>query len=119
MRPTGNHVEAAIMRAIIAEVAGSPCDGQNPVLIVENAESTDWASATFVGVTLQISLRIEGAAASVVAAVASLVDNLPEREIPIAGRIVAEIGVDEGRQIVTDDHIISKNLIVNALVIVD
>ena len=119
MRLAGNHVEAAILRAIVAEISESQSDGENPVMIVEEIESTDWASATFVGATHQITIRLEGGPKVVNACATGIVNNLPEREIPIAGRIVAELAVDEDEQRNIANNNIAKTLIVNALTIRD
>lgn len=119
MRVTGNHVEAAILRAIVAEAGASAPDGENPAMIVESMASADWASATFVGSTHEITIRLEGSAQSIMACVARLVDKLPEQDIPIAGRIVAEVAVEAGEQYNMPDNIIAKTLIVNALTIMD
>ncbi len=119
MRVTGNHAEAAILRAIIAEATGALHDRENPVMIVESIASADWASATFVGSTHEITIRLKGTAVAIMACVARMVDKLPERDIPIAGRIVADIAIDAGEQVNMADNIVAITLTVNALTIID
>jgi hypothetical protein len=91
MRPVGNHVHAAILRAIVAEAGTDESDREKPILVIEEIRSNDWASATFVGACHEIDIRFDGKAAAVAAAVDRLVSGLPERDIPICGHIVAEI----------------------------
>jgi hypothetical protein len=119
MRPSGNHAQAAIVRSIVAIAGLSDADRQKPMLIVEDVRSSDWASATFVGATHDLVLRIEGEAAAVAAASEKIETELPEYDIVLSGHIVAEIVVLPGETLVTDDYMVSKLLTVNALVIQD
>ncbi len=116
MRPLANHIHAAILRAI-AEAIG-PVDREKPILVVEQARSTDWASATFLGATHEFDLRLEGPPALVALAMQRLVD-LPEREVAIAGHIVAEIAAYGGAEHNISSDMVSKQLTVNVLTIID
>ena len=93
MRPNGNHAQAAILRSIVAIAGLYGVDRKKPICIVEDARSTDWASATFVGATHDFVLRIEGEAGAVAAAIAKIAAELPEYDIALSGHIVAEIVV--------------------------
>jgi hypothetical protein len=119
MRMAGNHVEAGLLRAIVAEAAADCEDRVKPVVIIEEVCSTDWASATFVGQTVEIKLRCEGAPQSVAAFACRMMENLPEREFTIAGQIVADLAVVEGNMRMMHDGIISKSLTVNVLLVRD
>ena len=119
MRPTGNHARSAILRSVMAIAGDCASDRKKPIVVVEDACSTDWASATFVGATHDFALRIEGEALAVTAAVGRIVAQLPEYEIALSGHIVAEIVVLPGKLRITNDHIVSKSLTVNALMIRD
>lgn len=119
MRPVGNHVHAAILRAIVAEAGLDGMDRKKPILVVEQVSSVDWASATFIGARHDFEIRISGNLEAVEDAARRLVTGLPDRDIPIAGQIVAEIGatlVNEDKRNVNMSVI---TLIVNALTIVD
>lgn len=119
MRPNGSHIQAAILRAITAQAGLGNLNRQKAILIVENIRSDDWASATFVGATHALELRIEGAAQTVAAAAAALHDGLAECDIPIAGHIAAEVEVILGKYTNIIDNMISISLTVNALTIID
>lgn len=119
MRPTGNHVQAAILRAIAAEAGLDGIDREKPMLIVENVASVDWASATFVGARHDIEIRFSGSQDDVEAAATRLEAGLPERDIPIAGQIVAEIGVTRVKEDKRNVNMTVLTLMVNALTIVD
>jgi hypothetical protein len=118
MRPSGNHVAAALLRAISACGGVSTVDRQKPTMIVEEIVSTDWASATFVGATHAFSLRFEGDGVWVAETFRAL-EGLPEREIAIPGHIVAELVATPGPTQHMDDNMIAKNLTVNVLTIID
>jgi len=122
MRPKGNHIHAAVLRAI-AELAGigaTPTkDRQKTILIVEEIVSHDWASATFIGATHRIDLRLEGETAVVAASIAALVDTLPEHDIPLSGHIVAEISATPGAHTRIEGNMVTQSLTVNVLTIND
>jgi regulation of enolase protein 1 (concanavalin A-like superfamily) len=118
MRPNANHIQSALLRAITAQAGIDTSDRQKTILVVESVCSDDWASATFVGATHQLDLRLEGDREPVQAAVAALHAGLAEREIPINGHIVAEIGVCSANAIIAD-NMITVTLTVNALTIID
>ena len=119
MRPATNHAEAALLRAILAENDGQDEDCEKPALIIEDIRSASWASATFIGQTVAIAVRCQGSSDDVAKAMRRMVENLPDREITIAGFIVADLAVSEGATKVLDDSIISKSFTVNALVVCD
>ncbi len=119
MRHAGHHIALAIVRAVGQIAQFSASDRHKPTMIVENASSTDWASATFVGATHDIELHIVGSGAEVEAAVAAIEARLRDHEFTIAGHIVAEIAVLPRCSIAVADRMISKSLTVNALTICD
>ncbi len=119
MRTSGNHVQAALLRAIANVAFLSVHDRQKPILIVESACSLDWASATFVGATHKLDLRLDGDAAAVAAALALLLADLGDAEIPVAGQIVAEIAATPGVLAVFDTGNAAQSLCVRALTIID
>lgn len=125
MKIIGNHVHAAVLRAITAEAGLNAADRQKPILIVEDVRSIDWASATFIGARHEMDLRMEGAQPDVDAAIERVVTGLGERDIPVAGQIIAEIEVilkGVGRDSMADKRIINigvQNFKVNVLTIVD
>lgn len=118
MRPSGNHVTAALLRAISACGGLSTADRQKPTTIVEDVVSTDWASATFVGATHVFSLRFEGDSTWIAEAFRAF-DSLPEREIAIPGHIVAELVATAGPTQHMNDNMVAKTLTVNVLTIID
>ncbi len=119
MRPAATHVERALLGAIAAENEESILDREKPFVIIENIAQAEWASATFVGATVEIGVRCEGNAAAVDALASRMVQNLPEREIVIAGMIVADLAVTQGALRTTADGIVAKSLTVNVLLILD
>lgn len=119
MRPNSSHIQAALLRAITAQAGLDNLDRQKAILIVENIRSDDWASATFLGATHALELRIQGPAPIVDAAAKALQDGLAERDIPIAGHIAAEVEVVLGTVTNIADNMISISLMVNALTIID
>lgn len=118
MRPAGNHITAALLRAIAACGALSIADRQKPIMIVEDAVSTDWASATFVGATHVLVLRFEGSHTAVGDAFRAF-EALAEAEITIPGHIVAELAASPGPTQTMADNMVAKILTVNALTIID
>jgi regulator of RNase E activity RraA len=119
MRPVGNHVHAAILRAVAAQAGLDPVDREKPIMVVEEVRSTDWASATFVGARHEFALRLCGSAGAVADAVARLVAGLAECDIPISGQIVADIGLTLGNEDKRNVNMVEVSLSVNALTIVD
>lgn len=119
MRPVGNHIHAAVLRAVVTQAGLSIVDRVKPILVVEAIRSTDWASATFVGATHEIDLRLEGERIAVETVLQHLETRLPDCEIPIAGQIVAEIAVTLREDIACPDNMFTKLLTVNVLTIVD
>lgn len=83
MRPACTTTQAAVLRAVTALLAEA---GLVPPVIAALA-AAEWASVTFDGRRETLDLDLAPAA------VALLVDNLPDREIPIAGWIVADLAV--------------------------
>lgn len=119
MRNLGNHVQAAIVRGVTDQAGLLADDRQKTILIVESLQSTDWASATFVGANHRLHLRLQGPADGVTAAIAAL-GGLPTREFSIPGHILAEIACDWGPTFdVIGDDIVAISLTVNALTILD
>lgn len=120
MRPVGNHIQAAILRAIAAEAGADSADREKPIMIVEEIRSMEWASATFVGARHEIDLRIEGDPAAVAMAVSRLVTGLPERDIPVTGHIVAEIAATPSVNTTKQNVNLGRpELTVNVLTIID
>lgn len=118
MRPAGNHVTAALLRAVATCGGLSASDRQKPIMVVENIVSTDWASATFVGATHVLDLRFEGRASDIADAFGAF-ESLAEREIAIPGIIVAELVATPGPTQSMADNMIAKTLTVNVLTIID
>ncbi len=85
---------AAILRAIDALIVDT--DRQKPIMIVEEIISTDWASATFDGERHRFALRLEGEAAAVGRAMASIAAGIGESDIPLHGQFVAEAAAKAG-----------------------
>jgi hypothetical protein len=119
MRPVGNHVHAAILRAIAAQAGLDTNDREKPILIVEQIKSVDWASATFIGARHEFDLRISGDPQAVESAKCQLMAGLADREIPIAGQIVAEIAVALVAEDKRNLNMTTITLRVNALTILD
>jgi hypothetical protein len=93
------HPAAAILRAIEAFARVESSDREKPIMIVENTQSTDWASLTFVGQRHVFDLRFEGEGAVVTAALAHLRANIGDIDIPLAGHFVADIGVEADTEV--------------------
>ena len=96
MRTLTGPVANAILRQIGVLVRIDPNDREKPILIIEDIESVDWASLTFVGQRHIFTLRLEGPAAAISAAQAQLGAALASSEIALAGGFVAEICADAG-----------------------
>lgn len=119
MCTAGNHVHAAVLRAIARIAGGALPDRQKPVLIVEDIRSQDWASVTFIGATHAIDLRLEGDADAVVVATRRLTSELAEDDIPVAGQIVADIAVTLSSVAAGAGNNIAQSLTVNLLTVLD
>jgi hypothetical protein len=89
-----HHIEAALLRGIAGAARLDSVDRQKPMLIVEEIETVDWASATFIGARITLHLRLEGPALRVSAAFAALEERLADWEFRVAGQIVADIELD-------------------------
>ncbi len=95
MRTIGNHVEAGLLRGIAAAAGITSTDRQNPILIVEEIVSTDWASATFIGARHRLALRLQGTAPAVDDAQTRLASRLTDWEFRISNHIVADIELED------------------------
>jgi len=62
-------------------------------LVIEQIETTDWASATFVGKRHRCDVRIEGAEDAVACAVAQRARDLPEVDVATNAYFLADIAV--------------------------
>lgn len=120
MRAMGNHIQIGILRAV-AELIGASDDRKKTILVVEEVRSVEWASATFVGARHEIDLRIEGEATKVTAALARMVAELSDLEIPVAGHIIAEISASlrPKDECETNLELGTRFVTVNALTIID
>lgn len=83
------------VRKLLADPAGGPA----PLLIIEEVDGSDWASATFAGRLHRLKLRIEGEAGAVAAAVERLNDRLGEVEATLGGHLLAQAAVVEKAEI--------------------
>jgi len=119
-------VAAALSREIRLVIARDPglCqaigdpDRLLPPITVESMESTDWASATFVGQHHRLELRIDSDGSDPALAVARLSVLLVAAEIELTGHFVAEIAV-VGAEIADRSHGHSLSVVVEALTIED
>jgi hypothetical protein len=89
-----HHIEAALLRGIAGAARLDALDRQKPMLIVEEIETVDWASATFIGARITLHLRLEGPAFPVSAAFEALEERLTDWEFRVSGQIVADIELD-------------------------
>ena len=111
MKPFLNDAQAALLRAVHAIIVTDAllCDlvggehRQTPLVVVEQATSTDWASVTFSGQQHRIEFRIDCAVAPSAAAIARLDTVLSQSEIELAHYIVAEIAVVGARLVSPGD----------------
>ena len=71
----------------------SPVGTAAPLLLVESLGYEPWASATFVGQTHWLEVRLEGDCAALEQACQRLDAQLREAEIPVPGSIVADIAI--------------------------
>lgn len=105
---------AIILRAIRRIVEDNSVTGTQddpPRLVIEQIESRDWASATFIGQHHRLDLRIDGGAQSVAAVAARLAQQLPTLEAAAGGHFLAEAAVVA----VGEDALGGIGLIVEAL----
>ncbi len=79
---------SAILRAVAQLTA---INGQKPTIVIEFSESSDWSSATFVGATHAIGLRLDGAPMLADAAATRICAEIAEADIPMPGYFVAQI----------------------------
>lgn len=123
---TAGHA-AILLRAIAAAAGLDPTDRQKPILVIEELQSRDWASATFIGFCHDFSLRLDGAPEALAAAFALLTSRLPDWEFRLPGHIVADIAIAPPVQIEVDDankvaisgpSTVSHPFVVNALIII-
>lgn len=77
---------AGLLRALLARAGVD----RNRILL-SNFRSTDWNSLTFAGERHEITLRVPGPNAPMIAAL--LIDGLAEADFTIPGQIVADIGL--------------------------
>jgi hypothetical protein len=89
MRPHCDKAQAAILRAVAAIAA--PLGAR---VVIEELRARDWASLTLTGTRHELDVRLDGAGAE--AALAVLVERLPQASIGITGQIVAEAVVEPG-----------------------
>lgn len=105
MKPFSRDAHAPLLRAIHriaaadSDIGAFLPDGDRqtpagrPVLVIESASSTPWASVTFVGQMHRITVRIEGDSVAIAAAQARLSALLTDAEITVPGHIVADFAV--------------------------
>ena len=93
MRVIKAHVEAALLRGVAGAARLDAADREKPILVVEEVQTRDWASATFVGALVRLELRLDGTLAGVKFAMEALQARLHDWEFRIPGHIVADIGL--------------------------
>ncbi|MCU0890739.1 MAG: hypothetical protein MUE77_03110 [Sandarakinorhabdus sp.] len=89
MRPRCDQAQAAILRAAAAIV--TPFGAR---VVIEELRSRDWASLTLTGARHELDVRLDGVGAG--AALEALVAALPQAQVTMPGRILAEIVVEPG-----------------------
>ncbi len=95
MRPFKSQLESALLRGIAAAAELDGADRQKPILIIEEIQSHDWASVTFVGARHSFTLRLDGHEDGVDEALQALALRLPDWEFRISGHIVADVEMAE------------------------
>ena len=80
MKPFVHDGHAIVLAALRRLVRGIREDAHTPLLIIEELQSQDWASATFVGQQHRIEVRLEGGAEAVTAALLSVRDGIAEAD---------------------------------------
>lgn len=93
-----------LARAIVAHAAAAGCAAR-PLSIDER----DWASATFTGVRLRISLAGDASPA-----LDAWLAAVPDAEFDIPGHLVADMAIDTGMSAADDPH---RSIIVSSLVL--
>lgn len=89
MRPRCDQAQAAILRAAAAIV--TPFGAR---VVIEELRSRDWASLTLTGARHELDVRLDGAGAA--AALDALIAALPQAQVSMNGRILAELVVEPG-----------------------
>jgi hypothetical protein len=89
MRPRCDQAQAAILRAAAAIV--TPFGAR---VVIEELRSRDWASLTLTGARHELDVRLDGAGAE--AALDALIATLPQAQVTMNGRILAELVVEPG-----------------------
>lgn len=87
MRPHADRIQAAILGAAAAIAAA-----HGAVMVIEELRCRDWASLTLAGARHELDVRLEGAGAR--AAHADIAARLPECDVPMAGRVLADLVVE-------------------------
>lgn len=116
MRPLTAGASGPLLRAIAALVQQSE-DISPPRLTVEEIETRDWASATFIGATHRLALRIDGPPGSVRDAMSRL-EEVGEIEIAVPGHIVADVALVRGTM-EEDRDCVTQSFTITALVVED
>jgi len=107
MKPQPYDAHRPMLRALreiigangVPSTARGSLDRETPVaaaktsLIVESLGYEPWASATFVGQTHWLEVRLEGDRAALEHAAAQIEAQLRDAEIPVPGAIVADVAV--------------------------
>jgi hypothetical protein len=90
-----------------------------PLLLIESIGSEPWASATFVGQTHWIDVRLEGHADAVSATCRRLGAELGEAEFDVLGHIVADVAVEAAPLVTAESGSTQCNLRLEILTIED
>lgn len=114
------HVAAGIVRTVTQLARIGVNDRQKTILVIEACTATDWASLTFDGQQHRLTLRLQGQAAAVATALASIEADLSEAEITLPGQFVAEVRVTDVRPpLPADQGEFAQSFCVEALVLRD
>lgn len=108
-----------LVRQLAALVAGAaePVP-MFPMLVVENATTRPWSSATFVGERHRLDLRLHGDSECIGAALDRLVELLPDAEFELPGQIVAEAKLTALR-VDPDPAVAALALTIEVLTVID
>lgn len=87
MRPHADRIQAAILGAAAAIAAAN-----GAVMVIEELRCRDWASLTLAGARHELDVRLEGPGAR--AAHADIAARLPEYDVPMVGRILADLAIE-------------------------
>jgi len=94
------------LAALIGGGEGRPPTAVSPLLlIVESLGCEPWASATFVGQTHWLEVRLEGHPQAVETACRALESQLADAEFDVCGTIVADVAVNTGAPITRADGV--------------